>query len=228
MLSWKLFYGYNISHYEEVLVHQLLGKFRHWLAGDYPDLAFILVTLAAAWVLIASLIGWTRLGAEGIATLFSGLVAGIVVWWQIRLLVRQLEYTAVQDLNKEWNSAEMVERRRSAWIVGKDTPNPETIEDVLEFLEKVSTLENKRYISSDLIWDTFGWYFGRYYYYCKNEIGELRKKWTKGNDPTLYQDLEHFYIRLLQSEAKQRKLRPEDVEKEYDETIGRFIHSERE
>lgn len=209
-------------------MEELSERFRRWLAGDYPNLLFMLVALAVGAVLIAAIIGCTRLGPEGIATLFSGLLAGIVVWWQILLLVRQLEYTAVQDLSKEWNSAEMGERRKNAWIVGKDAPNPERIEDVLEFLEKVSTLEKKRYISRDLIWDTFGWYVGRYYYYCKNEIVELRKKWTKGNDPTLYQDLEHFYIRLLESEAKQRKLKLEDVQMEYDETIGKFIRSERE
>ena len=60
-------------------MHQLLEKLRRWLAGDYPDFVFILVAVSAGAVLMASLIGWTRLGPEGIATLFSGLMAGIVV-----------------------------------------------------------------------------------------------------------------------------------------------------
>jgi hypothetical protein len=209
-------------------MHEPRVQLRRWLAGGYADLTFYLVVLCGGAALLASFAGWTRLSPDGMATLFTGLLAGIIVWWQIQLLVRQLEYTAVQDLDKEWNSAGMLERRKGAWVIGKDCPNPEKIEDVLEFLEKVSTLERKKYISRDLIWDTFGWYLGRYYYYCKSEIAELRKKWTKGNDPTLYQDLEHFYIRLIDSEATQRKLKPEDVEKEYDETMGKFIRSERE
>src|SRR5260370_31059619 len=34
VLSWKLLYGCNTSHCEEVPVHQLLEKLRRWLAGD--------------------------------------------------------------------------------------------------------------------------------------------------------------------------------------------------
>ncbi|HWO39754.1 MAG TPA: hypothetical protein VNO32_64115 [Candidatus Acidoferrum sp.] len=197
-----------------------------WLAGDKPNFVFLLIVLAATVVLLRSVLGLTGLGVEGMATLFSGLLAGLVVWWQIRLLVRQLEYTAVQELDKEWNSPEMLKRRAGAWIEDKEIPNPQNVEDVLEFLEKVSTLEKERYISIELIWDTFGWYIGRYYYYCKDEIQRLRTYWTGKEDRTLYCDLEHFYESLLGFEARKRNLSKAAVKEEYHNTRGKFIRAE--
>ncbi len=85
--------------------------------------------------------------------------------------------------------------------------------DFLEFLEKVSTLERDRYITRHLIWDTFGWYVCRYYYYCRKDIDDLRRKWTNGSNPTLYQDLQHFYDRLIAIEAQERNLKVKDIER---------------
>jgi len=148
------------------------------------------------------------------------------VWWQGYLLARQLAYSTVLDLDKEWNSAEMLERRSAAWTLAEERPNPATIEDVLEFLEKVSTLERHRYISRRLIWDTFGWYVGRYFFYCRDAIKDLRLKWTGKSDPTLYCDLERFYGSLVKFEAEERNLKVEEIEKEYHDMRGKFILSE--
>jgi hypothetical protein len=112
----------------------------------------------------------------------------------------------------------MLEIRQKAWNAEKEVPNPDNIEDVLEFPEKVSTLERDRYIARQLVWDTFGWYIGRYFFYCREEIGRLRTKWTHREDPTLYQDLERLYDRLLTFEAQQRKLEKHEIEQEYQRT----------
>jgi hypothetical protein len=202
-------------------------KIRFWVPGHIPDCCFILLFLGGGAVLLAALAGRFPMDAEAKMTLFSGLLAGGVVWWQVWLLVRQMAYGTVLDLYKEWNSLEMLTRRRHAWILDKECPNPETIEDVLEFLEKVSTLERRKYIGREFIWDTFGWYVSRYYFYCRTVIEEdLRRKWTNGNDTTLYQDLEYLYGRLVEEEASQRNLRVKDIEMEYDDRKGKFIQSE--
>ncbi len=168
-------------------------------------------------------------------TLFVGLLAGVVVCWQGQLIVQQLVLTAVIDLDKEWNSNAMLGKRSAAWIVENEAPNPDNMENVLEFLEKVSSLEKRRFVTRQLIWDTFGWYIGRYYFYCKNEIQRLRTYWTPKGDPTLYQDLERLYHILIAVEVEQRNLRrgprteqltKEGIEEEYRQTRKMFIASE--
>ncbi len=207
-------------------MRKLWMRFRRWLPGHALYCGFFLVFLAGGAILLCSFFGYVHLNAEEQVTLFSGLLAGAVVWWQGHLLARQLAYSTVLDLYKEWDSAEMLERRGAAWILTEDRPDPETIEGVLEFLEKVSTMERDRYISRRLIWDTFGWYIGRYFYYCKDAIKDLRVYWTGKSDPTLYRDLERFYGSLIKLEAEERNLKVEDIEKEYHDTRGKFVRAE--
>jgi hypothetical protein len=203
-------------------------QLRRWLPGHGLYCVFVLVFLAGGVVLLCALLGCIGLGAEEKVTLFSGLLAGAVVWWQGHLLARQLAYATVLDLCKEWSSSEMLRKRSEAWLPIEECANLDTIEEVLEFLEKVSTLERDRYITRRLIWDTFGWYIGRYFYYCRRDIMQLRTKWTVKSDPTLYQDLERFYTCLIELEAAERNLKVEDVEREYDDRKGKFIASERQ
>lgn len=189
-----------------------------------------------ALLLLASLTCWKgSLSTTDKVTLFVGLLTGGIIWWQGKLLYRQLAYGTVLDLYKEWNSEAMLETRRNAWSLEKEVPNPDSIEDVLEFLEKVSTLQRDKYITRQLIWDTFGWYIGRYHFYCKSIIEDLRVKWTPKYDPTLYQDLEAFYSILLKldAEARNEKRKPgsepistKDIEEEYRQTRRMFISSE--
>jgi hypothetical protein len=201
-------------------------RFQRWLPGHRQDCVFFLVFLVGVVFLLSPFFGWTELNWEARAALFSGLLAGAVVWWQVHLLVRQLAYDTVVKLDREWNSREMMGKRRLAWIAEKESPNFETVEGVLEFLEKVSTLERDKYITREFVWDTFGWYISRYFYYCRDTIKELRTYWTGKSDPTLYSDLEQFYRRLVQFEAAKRNLEVSDIEEEYHNTRGKFIQAE--
>ena len=102
------------------------------------------------------------------------------------------------------------------------------IENVLEFLEKVSTFERRGAVSAKLIWDTFGWYLWRYYYYSAEIIAELRKEWTsKKSDQTLYQDLEALYGKMLKQECERRSITERDAKDELDTTREKFVASER-
>ncbi len=170
------------------------------------------------------------------ATFFAGLLAAATVWWQGHLIRQQMELQAIIDLDKEWNSSEMLENRGTAWN-NKNEANKESIEGALEFLEKVSTFEKDHFISADLIWETFGWYVWRYYHYSSGVITELRSDWTPmASDLTLYENLETLWEKLLTREIGNRnRRRPksqppltrEDVIKELDMTSERFINSER-
>lgn len=126
----------------------------------------------------------------------------------------------------------MREKRKDAWT--KEGLKPHTIEDVLRFLENVSRFQKQRFVSQKLIWDTFGWYMGRYYFYCKKAIEDLRSYWTPTGDPTLYQDLEGFYPILVRLEVEQRNekliagdepVTPMQFEQEYQQTRKKLIES---
>src|ERR1700682_4458077 len=94
-------------------------------------------------------VGSLRL-SEGV-TLFAGLLAAAIVWWQGHLIKEQMQLQAIIELAKEWNSVEILKLRSGSWD-DNNKPNKEHLELVLEFLEKVSTFEKRGVISDALIW----------------------------------------------------------------------------
>jgi hypothetical protein len=125
------------------------------------------------------------------------------VWWQGHLIKQQMQLDAVPELDKEWNSKQMWANRRAAWN-DKNEPELDTIEGVLEFLEKVSTFARRRIVSADFISDTFGWYVRRYYFYGRSAIRKLRAYHTDTFDPTLYADLQRLCTKLIEREIEAR------------------------
>jgi hypothetical protein len=174
---------------------------------------------------------WPTLLA-GLATL-AALIAAVGVVIQGCLLRKQIQLQGLLELDKEWNSEAMVENRARAWTEAKE-PDLGELEGVLEFLEKVGSLEEAGVLDAKLIWDlAVGWYLIRYSYYCRDAIKELRRRWTAPReDPTLYQDLEELSAKLLRFEVKRRSKRgprvtEEMVCQELDARKKEFIESER-
>lgn len=163
-----------------------------------------------------------------IIALVVSIVAAIFAYYQARLVQKQIQLQAILDLDREWRSEEMRQKRRSCW---RDDYHPDeaTLENVLEFLEKVSSFEEQKVIQLRFIWDTLGWYIIRYYHYCRNAIEILRGGWTHQPDQTLYQDLEALYNKLVHEEAKERRVHSADVIGELDDEKLRrkFIESEK-
>jgi hypothetical protein len=166
-------------------------------------------------------------------TALAALIAAVGVIIQARLLRKQIQLHGLLDLDKEWNSAEMAENRARAWTEGNE-PDPGELEGVLEFLEKVSSLEEAGVLDAKLIWDlAVGWYLVRYSYYCRDAIKELRRKWTAPReDRTLYKDLEELAEKLLRFEVRHRSKRgarvtQEVVCQELEASKKEFIESER-
>jgi hypothetical protein len=195
---------------------------------------FFVSVAAASILLLASLFGVIHLAVADQIVLFAGLLTGAIIWWQGHLIRRQMELETTVDLYREWNSREMRQKRHAAWL--NDKPDPDRIEDVLEFLEKVSTFDKERFISLGLVWDTFGWYLSRYYFYCKDVIMEKRVAWTPGRTgATLYRDLELLDPKLRRMELAERNridragknLTESDVIEELEKTRTKFIECEK-
>lgn len=197
---------------------------------------FLLLFLVGFIGIILSMLGVEGLRPRDGAGLFAALLAGAIVWWQGYLIKQQMELQAALELYKEWNSREMLGSRRRAWN-DQNEVNEDVIEEILEFFEKVSSFEKRGVISIDLIWDTFGWYMWRYYFYSKTAIETLRRKWApKRPDETLYQELEAISPKLLALEIEGRNdrrvkidqpLTQQDIIEELNETRGRFIAGEK-
>lgn len=155
-------------------------------------------------------------------------VAALFAYYQAQLLKKQIQLQASIDLDKEWRSGEMLQKRSSFWSE-EGHPDQDRAEDVLEFLEKVSSFEEHEIIECRLVWDTLGWYMVRYHHYCRNVIEILREMWTHRPDHTLYQDLEKLSDKLVREEANNRGISADVVEKELDdaELRKKFVESER-
>jgi len=192
-------------------------ELRRWVYGKASHGLFSFLFYSSYLFIIEVML---RASLAWCKTLLS--TADRVALWPGQLLNRQLACRRW----KGWNSEGMLAMRRSAWNPETEVPNPDTIAGVLEFLEKVSSLEKDGYITRQLVWDTCGWYVGRYFFHGKEEIERLRTKWIHSYDPTLYQDLDGFYGRLLAFARQQRKWKAPEIEEEYQRRRKMFILSE--
>ncbi len=150
------------------------------------------------------------------ATYYLALITGGVIWWQGRLLKKQLELQTITDLDKEWSSCKMREIRANSFNENPD--DLDKIELVLEFLEKIASYRNKSILQQKTLWDYFGWHIIRYYYYNQENIIKIRRKWS--NDETLYCELQKLYPELIRQEAK-------EIENHLKEQKDNFIKSEK-
>ena len=98
-------------------------------------LVFIILALVAVAGIVLSILGWAGFKTSDGATIFAGLLAFGIVWWQGHLIKKQMELQAIIELAREWGSAEMVSRRKAAWSA-ENKPEKDNIEGVLEFLGK--------------------------------------------------------------------------------------------
>lgn len=218
--------------------HRYPRKVWSWLSENHLTAVFCILFGAGGLILLLSLF-WRSLwglSRTDLVTLFVGLVAAGVVWWQGHLIKQQMQLDAVLDLDREWNSKQMLENRSAAWN-DKNEPELDTIEGVLEFLEKVSTFARRRIVSADFIWDTFGWYVWRYYFYSRKAIRKRRAYHTDTFDPTLYADLQRLCTTLIEKEIEarnkakgkgQKRIDIRDVVRELEQHKAEFAKAERQ
>ena len=196
------------------------------------DWFFLSMFLAGIAGVLASMFHKACLKPSDGATLFAGMLAGAIVWWQGHLIKQQMQLQAILDLVKEWDSPEMRKRRRLAWNI-LDEVDKDEVEGVLEFLERVSTLAKNGVISVDLIWDTLGWYISRYALYSRPAIGYLRSYWTPDfHDGALYSDLQELERHLARDDLNRRKSKngptsTKDIEDEMMKTMRNFARFEK-
>lgn len=159
------------------------------------------------------------------ATLLVGLVAAVVVIWQGYLIKKQIAFSTYLDLDKEWNSPEMIEARQTVHAPGSNDWDLSRLESILEFFEKLASMYK---LSNDMPFiyqSTLGWYAAQYFLFAREhgQIDRLRELW---NDH-LYQDCEDFYTFYIIHEAGRDKTARRQWESKRLRTEDTFWEQER-
>lgn len=158
------------------------------------------------------------------ATLFLGLVGAGVVWWQGTLIKRQIQFQSFIELDKEWNSPEMVKTRENTFDKARNQYELYKVETILEFLEKLASFRHLGVLDMRLLeYSNIGWYAVRYFFFNRENIETLRKKWK---DEHLYEDLRDFYEDFLTLEVGRSKEKRLAYEKDLESTRDEFIKNE--
>ena len=133
------------------------------------------------------------------ATLLAGLIAADVVVWQVYLVKRQLAFSTYLDLDKEWNSEEMLEVRRTVHPPDSEQWDYSRLEAILEFFEKLASMFKLSGEMPFVYQSTLGWYAAHYFLFARehHQIQHLREMWRD----QLYDELENFYKFYVVGEA---------------------------
>ena len=103
--------------------------------------AFKIFTAALALFLLGRLIIAARKPSWDEATMWTallvGLVAAVVVIWQGYLIKQQIAFSTYLDLDKEWNSAEMIEARQRTHELGSKNWDHSRLEVILNSLRSL-------------------------------------------------------------------------------------------
>ena len=158
------------------------------------------------------------------ATLFVGLAAACVVWWQGTLIKEQIRFQSLIELDKEWNSPEMLKRRETAFDKTAKQYELYKLEGILEFLEKLASFKQAGVLDMHLLpYSNLGWYGVRYFFFKRENIETLRKKWK---DENLYEDLKSFYEEYLTLEGGRSDEKRKSYERELESTRDEFTENE--
>jgi hypothetical protein len=154
-----------------------------------------------------------------------GLIAAGVIWWQARLLKRQIALSTFLELDKQWDSEAMIEARQNvrsadgSWNISR-------LEGALEFFEKLAMLERTKALNEEDVFEsTLIWYLARYFLFSRAQIDQMRtEKWKDD----VYNEVQDLYERFLAKEAKRRQTSPDGWERTCRETESDFWEGERE
>jgi hypothetical protein len=184
-----------------------------------------IVTLAAFVALMSAMHCRSWEAATVFATLLVGLIAADVVVWQGHLIKQQIAFSTYLDLDKEWNSKEMIEARQNVHEAGTENWDYSRLEGILEFFEKLASMFK---LSGDMPFiyqSTLSWYAAHYFLFAREHgrIQYLRDLWKD----RLYGDLEELYRFYLISEVGHREKAQKIWEAERLTTETKFWEQER-
>lgn len=144
---------------------------------------------------------YTAIGAgAAVVTIIVLLVAHMRQSQQSRL---SLAADLIDRLDSQFNTEEFKEKRRiAAKALRGGNPKKSkmaSIEDILDFLERVALLTRKGALDKEMVWNTFFYWFRGYRYSAKDHI----EAWQK-DDSTYWADFVKVYRQLVEVEKHER------------------------
>jgi hypothetical protein len=163
--------------------------------------------------------------ASTFATLFAGIIAADVVAWQGTLIKQQIAFSTYLDLDKEWNSAEMLAARQAVHAPSSEEWDHSRLEAILEFFEKLASMFRLSGEMRFVYESTLGWYASRYFLFAREhgQIEYLRNLWQD----RLYEGLQDLYATYLTGEAGSNRQRQREWEQQILSTEETFWAQER-
>jgi hypothetical protein len=191
----------------------------------------LLVTLSVAVVLVAlALFQQVRAQTPTVdyLTLTVALAAVVAagasvtaIFVQVRLSV----FTTGLEIEERYEErfsrgSAMVEARKKAAEVLLDSDSSahdlEEVDDVLDFLETVALLLNRRVLDEELVWSSFFLWFRGYRWAADRRIVEMR---TSTGDPTYWDNFTKGYEQLATFDAKRRHIKKAELKPTTDELV---------
>jgi len=158
------------------------------------------------------------------ATLLVGWITFFIIWWQGSLLKQQIQFQTYLELEKEWNSEEMIKVREEIARSKSDSSQLYKLETILEFMEKFSLFKKRNAMDMEFILcSSIGWYAVRYYYYNRENIEFLRKEYL---DNELYVELRDLYNDYLKYEGIKTPDKIKIFEEDLQKTKDKFFENE--
>jgi hypothetical protein len=184
------------------------------MVAIFPFVALVISAIHSRWD-----------AAAAYATVLVGFIAAEVVVWQGYLIKRQLAFSTYLDLDKEWNSQEMIKSRRAVRAPGSTEWNHSRLEGILEFFEKVASMFKLSGEMPFIYQSTLGWYAAQYFLFAHEhgQIKYLRDLWQD----SLYQDLEDLYTFYLENEVGRSPKAQQDWKDKRLATEDKFWEQER-
>jgi len=117
-----------------------------------------------------------------------------MTWWQGRFTTR---HAIVLQLGKDWDSEEMVEKRKTAAIaLQHKEPQNSASDAVLDFFETLAFYERRNTLPLELVWHQFHYWAVRYWFAAR-----MRVEHQQSAEESTWEDFEDFVPRLLNFEA---------------------------
>lgn len=187
----------------------------------------ILITFAAAFAALLIHAGYCGHWDEALVwgTLIAGTVAAGAVLWQGDLIKRQIAFSTYIELDREWNSGDMLNARSHVHVPATDEWDHSHLEAILEFFEKLAMLFDVTAAKPFVFESTLVWYAVRYFLFAREhgQIQKLRDTWQT----PVYGDLERLYARYVRNRAGRGQAKRRDWEEKVLSTERKFWEQER-
>lgn len=111
----------------------------------------------------------------------------------------------IRARDEYFNGKEFLNVRSAAAKALLEKPNDQ-IDDVLDFFDTVGYLVRVGALDKEMAWHTFFHWVRAYWYASKDYVAETRLK-----EPTVWEDFDQLYHKLMRLEAKKQKKRSLDL-----------------